>query len=391
MRIVPALLLRSHAGLVGLRHPPRKFVLHRRLAPTQKDLRRGLLELLQIAHALVVSFVIKGIEPPVEPEEAAEKRRIDELGKRIQLVNAVFERRACQHERIRRREPLEVAGGLRLPVLNALRLIKDHEIRLEDVVDLLPVADDLLVVGDEEECFRRRIPRKPHMAHPIQEFRLGIGEKPYLILPFALERRRHDHERALDPDRLAQEQRGGDRLNRFAEAHFVRQQRASLPSEMERAFALIRIERLLQERPLSVVALHLAELRDFPRDRLTPDKFREMSANLLGNAYRIGSQFVQPSAHANERVDSGGRAVLDDSSSVAVAGECAPSLDGHPLCGNEFRRVRIATHENLGAGRTPKLAAFPRCALHGALNVLARSKPALREVRAVARVDRLIY
>jgi chromosome segregation protein len=68
----------------------------------QEYLRRGLVQLLKIAHALVVSFVVEGVEPAVEPEETSEKRWVNELDKRIKLINAVLERRAGQHERIRR-------------------------------------------------------------------------------------------------------------------------------------------------------------------------------------------------------------------------------------------------------------------------------------------------
>ena len=146
------------------------------------------------------------------------------------------------------------------------------------------------------------------------QFRLGVGEEAYLVLPFALERSRHDHEHARDSNRLVQEQRGGNRLDGLAKAHFVCKQRTSLPGEMERTFALVRIERPLQEWPLPVIALHLAELLDSTRERVAPDEFGKPPAHFLRNADGAGLHLVQPVAHANERVDPGGRAVLDETS-----------------------------------------------------------------------------
>ncbi len=71
-----------------------------------------------------------------------------------QIVQAVFQRRAREHEREWGAQALMIRDGLRLPVLDALALVENDQIP-PDIFDGQDVAQDLLVVADREEA---RIP-----------------------------------------------------------------------------------------------------------------------------------------------------------------------------------------------------------------------------------------
>ena len=108
------------------------------------------------------------------------------------------------------------------------------------------------------------------------------------------------------------------------------------------------------------------------------------------DAHRAGTDLVETIARPDKGVDSGGRGVLRNAVRIAVPRERTARLLGHVGGGDEFRRVRLAAHEDLGARRAAQLAAFLHRGLEDTLDVLAGAESALQEVRTVARVDRLV-
>ena len=125
MLVVATLLFAGHYRLVCPRRTPGQFVLDGGLSPAKKNRGDRFVQFRQIAHALVLPLAVKGVESAVEAKEASEQRRIHEVHKRIEFVNAVFNRRAGQDKRIGRDESLQVPRRLRLPVLDTLGLVQD--------------------------------------------------------------------------------------------------------------------------------------------------------------------------------------------------------------------------------------------------------------------------
>jgi len=159
---------------------------------------------------------------------------------------------------------------------------------------------------------------------------------------------------------------------------------------MVRSFTLVRIECPFQERPLTVIPLHLTEFGDRMDERFAAGEFCETAADFVRNPHGSGFHLVQSVAHPNESVDSGNRTVLDDSGGITVTGKRPPYPNRHFVWNDKFRLKRITAHEHFSARRTSHPTAFPRGRFNGTFDVLARSKSTLYEVRAVARIDRLV-
>ena len=70
---------------------------------------------------------------------------------RIEFVDTVLHRRAGEHKSVRRAQRFDAARRLRLPVLDALRLVEHDDVRLQKGVDVVGVAEHLLVIDDREE------------------------------------------------------------------------------------------------------------------------------------------------------------------------------------------------------------------------------------------------
>ncbi len=83
-----------------------------------------------------------------------------------------------------------------------------------------------------------------------------LGEALDLLLPFGLERRRRDHQRALGLAQPLQEGARGDGLNGLAEAHFVGQQSALGEGQVQHPFSLVREKRHLGLVRRPFAALH---------------------------------------------------------------------------------------------------------------------------------------
>ena len=225
-------LLVGQRDEIVLVRPPREFVLHHVLSPTQHNRRRLLMEVAEVLHSGRLTAFVELVVEAVEAEEASEEPGVHELGDGVEFVDPILERGAGQNECKAGREPLERACRLGLPVLDTLRLVEDDEIGPEDFVYLLPVSENLLVVRDDEEGVGFAVTREPFAAVADEKLGHDVGEKLDLVRPLALEGSRDDNENAPHLRDLLHEQRGGDRLHRLPEAHFVGKYRPSIGGEM---------------------------------------------------------------------------------------------------------------------------------------------------------------
>ena len=109
------------------------------------------------------------------------------------------------------------------------------------------VAVDHVVVGDLVERIGRRTvpPGAPNSPSTTSAGR--PAELLDLLLPLVLERGGRDDQHALDAGGAGEDLDGGDGLDRLAQAHVVGDQAAAGLGGEQRPFALIRIERDLEQ------------------------------------------------------------------------------------------------------------------------------------------------
>ena len=85
----------------------------------------------QLGEVLVVdrpAALVELVEVAVETEQRPEQLRIEVLDDRVELVDAVLDRRAGQHEGDRASAATSPPRRLGLPVLDALRLVEDDDV-----------------------------------------------------------------------------------------------------------------------------------------------------------------------------------------------------------------------------------------------------------------------
>ena len=250
----------------------------------------------QFGEVLVVdrpAALVELVEVAVEAEQRPDQFGVEVLDDRIELVDAVLDRRAGQHEGIGRAQRFHPPRGLDLPVLDALRLVEHDHVGMQYLVDVRGVAEHLLVVHDGEEC-GLAVGGKARRPGPEHGARRAVGETCDLLLPLRLERGRAHHQHALDALAAGQELAGGDRLDGLAEAHLVGQQGPLAECEMQHAFALIGQQRMVQQIETRSAVLDLGE---------------ECRARLFARA--LPAQPVEPrremARHPNPAADVGGR------------------------------------------------------------------------------------
>ena len=292
VRVAQRLLL-DHRHEIGLHRAAREFGLDVGLAAAEHH---RLQAAAQFAEVLVVDRaapLVEFVEVAVETEQRPDQFWVEVLDDRIELVDAVLDRRAGQHEGIGRAQRFDPPRGLDLPVLDALRLVEHDHVGMQYLVDVPRVAEHLLVVHDGEEC-GLAVGGKARRPGPEHGARRAVGEARDLLLPFRLERGRAHHQHTLDALAAGQELAGGDRLDGLAEAHLVGQQRPLAECKMQHAFALIGQQRVAQQIEARGTVLDLRE---------------ECRARLLARA--LPAQPIKPrremARHPNPAADVGGR------------------------------------------------------------------------------------
>ena len=237
----------GHRHEEGLDGPAGKLAFDVFLAPPEHHRGDPPRELVQVPEAGGLALLVQLVELPVEAKQRSQEIGVQELDDRVDLVDAVLERRAGQHEGVPALEPLHRVRGLGVPVLDALGLVEDHDVGPKRIEKVLSIRHDLLVVTQREEGAAPvgRAPRRPGAGH---DGRREVGELGDLLLPLGLERRGRDHEDPLDPAQLAKKRAGGNGLDRLSQTHVVGKEHALSEREMEHSLDLVRQERML-ERP----------------------------------------------------------------------------------------------------------------------------------------------
>ena len=344
----------------------------------------------EIAVAYGTAAVVELVKVAVEVKERAEDLRIEVLHDGIGLVDPVLQRRAGEHEGERRPQRFHLPRRLGLPILDALSLIQDHHVGLEQAIDLVGVAHHLLVVDQREES-RLGIEPQPLGTQARDEAHVAVGEAGDLLLPFRLDRCGRDHEHARDAFLPREQFAGGDRLHGLAEAHLIGKQRALVKREMRRAVFLIREQRQLDDIPRRTALLHGGEklcAQLFARGK--PQLTLEPGIELARDAHRIG----RGRRRIDERLDVG-RVCFQHAVPAAERGEEGARFRIRPGLGREHCRgcgARTA-EKNLDPRRQCTRACFEaagaalaRKRRQDSLDVLAGAEPIDAVIDAAAGI-----
>ena len=215
------------------------------------------------------------------------------------------------------------ARGDAVPVLDALRLVGDHELGCPGI-DQVRVTGQRFVVGDLAEGVFAVL-QLALRAQAVNHLHFAFGEAREFVLPLMLERRRAYHQDALNTE-VAREQLGrGDGLDGLAQAHLVADQRAAGARGEQRAFGLVRVELDFQELGKRLVipifrvglgqggmpALAIADLRDELPDLVVSAQFVALSFAMRINASsppRRSRCRAQPAVASNSCSARAGRA-----------------------------------------------------------------------------------
>jgi hypothetical protein len=121
---------------------------HVSLVTANQDRRECLADAIESAVADHFAVFVVHVMVGEEPERRAEAMSVHELDDRDQFLQPVLERRPGRYDRVRRRDALHAPRGSRVPVLDALRLVQNDQIRgprgdeVENSVDRIGVRDD---------------------------------------------------------------------------------------------------------------------------------------------------------------------------------------------------------------------------------------------------------
>src|SRR5271168_1225343 len=85
---------------------PGKFCFHIRFPAAQQQGADAVMQSFEIEVLLRASAFVQLIKLPIESKERSEDGRIKKVDNRIELVDAIFDWGACQHERIPAPQPL---------------------------------------------------------------------------------------------------------------------------------------------------------------------------------------------------------------------------------------------------------------------------------------------
>ena len=127
--VVAQALLVGHADQVVRDGAAGQFGLHVALAPAEHHRLQPAHQLVEVLVADRTAAFVKVVKIAIEAEQRTQQAGIEVLHDRVDLVDAVLDRRAGQHERIGRRQRLHRARRLGVPVLDPLRLVEDDDVR----------------------------------------------------------------------------------------------------------------------------------------------------------------------------------------------------------------------------------------------------------------------
>ena len=190
--LVAQALLGLHGDEMGRDRAIGQLILDVALAAAEHDGLEPPMHSLEIAVADGAAALVELVEITIEAEQWPKQPRVEILDDRVDLVDAVLEGRAGQHEGVGASESLDRSRGLGLPVLDTLRLVQNHDVGLEQAVDVGGVGDDLLVVGEIEEHWAL-VTAQAGSPIALHDLHRQCGEARDLLLPLRLERGRRHH------------------------------------------------------------------------------------------------------------------------------------------------------------------------------------------------------
>ena len=209
---------RNADDLAGAR---RQLLQHRLAGAAEEDRPQVLPQLVQV---LIAQHPAVLIDHAMAMEEAEGRRQaavVDELDHRVEVVQAVLQRRAGQHQGEGRAEALDDPGRFRFPVLDPLPFVEDYQVPA-DPLDGQDVAEHLLVVADGEEAVVVVLPC-PLGGAADDKLHGAVGEAANLAPPLRLERGGADHQHLADAGLAGENFGGAYALDRLAQAHVVGQ------------------------------------------------------------------------------------------------------------------------------------------------------------------------
>ncbi len=131
----------------------RQLIEHLFLATADDQRLQLLVQFIETHIALDIAF-FPTIEEKVvggKPPQRAEQIGIEELNQRVDIFKLVLKRCAGEDDGMLTRQALDRLSRLGLEILDALRLVKDDDIRLEPGDDR-HIAQDRLIIGDLEQA-----------------------------------------------------------------------------------------------------------------------------------------------------------------------------------------------------------------------------------------------
>ena len=211
-------------------------------APAQKAVREPFAERGQVACPARLPLAIRRDDVPrSQPPLRLERGVVHPAQHRRELIEPVLHGRPGEHEPVARVEPLHRLRRLRLPVLDPLGFVQDHDVR-RPAMHEQEIAQDLLVVHDEESRLLRSVLRRPILGGTAHDGDRRVGELLPFAQPLRLERGRDDNQAPLHGLRSPEGMAGGDGLRRLAEPHVVAEEQPPIREGPPHSLLLIRIE-----------------------------------------------------------------------------------------------------------------------------------------------------
>src|SRR6185437_14190081 len=168
------------------------------LVPPHQNRLQRLADLVEVAITDDLAVRVTHLMIVQQAEGGAETEAIDELHDGDEFLQAVLQRRAGQDERIRSRDLLDAAGRACDPVLDALRLVENDQIRRPRLYEI-EIAMYRIVIGDFEERLGGEM-NFTASAQATHDFDAAVTEAFNLALPLMFERGRTDDQYALDAE-----------------------------------------------------------------------------------------------------------------------------------------------------------------------------------------------
>ena len=212
-------LLRRHRNEEILIEAFGQLLQHVLFLPPNEYRRKGFADAVKLAVAYYPAGLVEHLVLMQKAKRRPESMRVDELDNGNQFFEAVFKRRAGEYDRIGRADLFNAARGPRVPILDALRLVQNHQIgrpRLNEI----KITMHRIVVHNLEETRDRELLRaaRPQAGDHADA---AFYEAGNLALPLVLERGRANHQHAIHAQFVSHDLGRSERLDGLAEPHLV--------------------------------------------------------------------------------------------------------------------------------------------------------------------------